>query len=148
MPLDARRLTQPIGSDGAGRALSGRPHTRVCEKNGQSGRRVFEFTAKHLLDQVRQRNQLDLDLLGYIEDRPGIPPPPRHILDLERLIRESGIRFIIKAQSVPSHAPEAMADRMSIRAIALPATVTGKDGIDSYRDLFDHILSTLAPVMK
>ena len=86
---------------------------------------------------------LGLDLVGYVEDRPGISPSPRHIHDLERLIRSDRIETIIKAHYVPSRAPEILADRTGARALTLPATVTGKDGIDTYRDLFDTIIERL-----
>ncbi len=88
---------------------------------------------------------LDLDLVGYIEDRPGIAPSPRHIQDLEKRIRSERIGILIMAHYVPSRAPGILADRTGARAVTLPATTTGKDGVETYSDLFDCILRRLLP---
>lgn len=88
---------------------------------------------------------LDLDLVGYIEDRPGIAPSPRHIQDLEKRIQGERIGIILMAHYVPSRAPEILADRTGARALTLPATATGKDGVETYSDMFDCILGQLLP---
>lgn len=86
---------------------------------------------------------LGLDLVGYVEDRPGIPPSPRHIGDLTRLISEKKIPVIVKAHYVASQAADRLAERTDAKLIVLPATVTGKPGNTTYAGLFETILNLL-----
>lgn len=86
---------------------------------------------------------LGFQVVAYVEDRPGIPPSPKHIMELQALIRNEKINIIINANFTPSQAPEKLAGMTGAKALILPATVTGIDGVNDYPDIFDNIIKKL-----
>ena len=86
---------------------------------------------------------LHLNVMGYIEDRPGIPPTPRHIMDLQQLIKSQSIKIIIKESFTPPHAPDSLAKATGAKVVVLPSTVTGEEGVKSYPDIFEQIIKRL-----
>ncbi len=87
---------------------------------------------------------LGLELVAYIEDKPGIPPSPRHVRELEQLIPAEGISFLFKAHFVPSRAPAILADRTGAKLVVLPGTVTGAEGNETYGQWIGGIIEILS----
>ena len=42
-------------------------------------------------------NRFGLDIVGYVEPKPGIPPTPRHVETIIELIRDRGIDVILSS---------------------------------------------------
>ena len=89
-----------------------------------------------------------LELAGAIEDRPGIPPSPGHLAGLIRTIRERGVRLILAEPFADQKIVELVARDSGARAVLVPASVGGVKGVDSYIDLFDHNVRTLATALR
>ena len=87
---------------------------------------------------------LHLNVMGFIEDRPGIPPTPRHIMEIEQLVKSNNIKIIIKSPFNPTQASDSLANATGAKVIALPTTVTGQDGVKSYPDIFEQIIKLLS----
>ena len=88
---------------------------------------------------------LGLEIVDYVEVKPGIPPSPRHISRLVELIERENIALLLRANFGDTRAAEKVADRAGIRLLTLPASVGGEEGIVSYEDLFEVILARIAP---
>lgn len=82
-------------------------------------------------------------IVGKIENRPGIPPAPRHVADLERRIRENGIRWIFYSDLIDPKVPEKVAKRAGCRAIRLPQSVDSRDGTEDLTSWFEAIVAVL-----
>ena len=90
----------------------------------------------------------DLQIVDQIEDRPGIPPAPRHLNDLEKRIAEEGIRWIFYSDLVYREIPEKMAGRTGCRAVALPHSVDSRKGTGDLESWFETLVSILASTRK
>jgi zinc/manganese transport system substrate-binding protein len=88
-------------------------------------------------------NWLDLMIVGLVEDRPGIPPSPRHTAQLISQMQERKIPLLINAVFYDPNIPEKVAKRGGAHFLVLPTSVEGEEGVESYFDLFDGIVSLI-----
>ena len=88
---------------------------------------------------------LGLEIVDYVEVKPGIPPSPRHIARLVELIERENITLLLRANFGNTRAAEKVAERAGIWLLTLPASVRGEEGIVSYEDLFDAIVTRIVP---
>lgn len=115
----------------------------VWERSASSlrGRKVVAFHKQweYLAD------WLGLDIVDYVEVKPGIPPSPRHISSLVALMKRENITLLLHANFGDQGAAKNIAERAGIPLLTLPASVDGEEGIVSYADLFDVILGRIVP---
>jgi len=75
---------------------------------------------------------LQLDVAGYIELRPGIPPTPKHKREIIDLLQQRNIDVIlISTWKEPTIAKE-VANIVGARLVILPGEVQATPGIDDY----------------
>ncbi len=89
-----------------------------------------------------------LEQAGSIEDRPGIPPSPGHLAGLIRTIKDQKVRVIMAEPWADQRAVELVARESGVRALALPSSVGGVRGVDSYVAFFDHNVKALADALR
>jgi zinc/manganese transport system substrate-binding protein len=89
-----------------------------------------------------------LDVVDYVEPKPGIPPSPSHTLDLIRKMKAGGIKIILVEPYFDAKTPNAIARETGARVLVLPPSVGGEKGVDDYVALFDHDLKALADAVK
>jgi zinc/manganese transport system substrate-binding protein len=85
-----------------------------------------------------------LNLIGFVEPKPGIPPTPQHTLELSAKAKSTGAKFILIE---PYHSPAdaaPIASASGAKVVTLPTSVGGAAGIVSYFDLFDTLVRTLS----
>jgi len=85
---------------------------------------------------------LELDIRGYIEPKPGIPPTPRHVEQVMRLIQDEGIQVILTAGYFDPVKPKSIAERTGASAVIVPMG-SGTGGIEGYDGLVDFWIDSL-----
>lgn len=88
-----------------------------------------------------------LDVVGYVEPRPGIPPSASHTRDLVQEMRRQNVRLIIVEPYFDRRTPNAIARDAGARVLELSPSVGGQ-GADSYISLFDANLSLLIDAVR
>jgi len=88
-----------------------------------------------------------LDAIGYLEDRPGIPPSPGHLVDLIRQMREQHVGVIFHESYYDHATSDMVAGRASAHVLNLPTSVGGANGINSYEQLIDYIIGHFLAAM-
>ena len=89
-----------------------------------------------------------LNSIGYLEDRPGIPPSPAHLVDLIRQMREARVPVVFH-ESFYDHATSDMVGaRSGAQVLNLPTSVGGTGGTETYEKLLDHIIDHFVDAMK
>jgi zinc/manganese transport system substrate-binding protein len=86
---------------------------------------------------------LGFHLDGYVEDRPGIPPSPRHLSELVDRMQADGVKLIIAAPYDDSKSCEGVGRKAGASVLILPTQVGAEDGIKTYDDLFETIVTRL-----
>jgi ABC-type Zn uptake system ZnuABC Zn-binding protein ZnuA len=56
-----------------------------------------------------------VQVVDFVEPKPGIPPTPRHIEQLAEMMRESGVRLIIQSTFFPDSSSSELAERTGAR---------------------------------
>jgi zinc/manganese transport system substrate-binding protein len=88
-------------------------------------------------------NWADFKEVGYIEPKPGIPPSPSYVAELIRRIQQMNVKLVIAESYYPQKTPALIAEKAGASFLTLPASVGGRDGINTYYDLFDVIVGDI-----
>lgn len=89
-----------------------------------------------------------LDVVGYVEPRPGIPPSPSHTVELIREMRRLQIKIILVEPYFDVKTPNAIARETGATVLVMPPSVGGVKGADSYLALFDHNVDLLTKTIE
>ncbi len=89
-----------------------------------------------------------LDVVGYVEPKPGIPPSPAHQLALSEEMKRQGIRVIIVEPYFDLKTPNAIARTTGAKVLVVPPSVGGVKGTEDYVRLFDYNVELLASALK
>ena len=91
---------------------------------------------------------LGLSIIGYVEDKPGIPPAPQQVANIVRTMQQRKVKALLVANFTNPAIPQSVAEKGGAKLVILPASVGGEKGIDSYGDLFDSIVGKLAEALR
>jgi zinc/manganese transport system substrate-binding protein len=89
-----------------------------------------------------------LNVVGYVEPRPGIPPSPSHTLDLIQEMKRDNVKIILVEPYFDLKTPNAIARETGAKVLVLAPSVGGVDKVASYIDLFDYDIKTLVAAIK
>jgi ABC-type Zn uptake system ZnuABC Zn-binding protein ZnuA len=89
-----------------------------------------------------------LDVVGYVEPKPGIPPSPSHILELVRAMQVRQARLMIVEPYFDLKLPAAIARQAGARVLVLPPSVGGVPEASDYLRLFDYNLNLLVNAIE
>jgi ABC-type Zn uptake system ZnuABC Zn-binding protein ZnuA len=84
-----------------------------------------------------------LNVVGYVEPRPGIPPGPRHTLELIQQMRRDAIKVILVEPYFDLKTPNAVARETGAQVVVLMPSVGGEKEITDYFKLFDYDIARL-----
>ncbi|HEX7599531.1 MAG TPA: metal ABC transporter substrate-binding protein [Polyangia bacterium] len=82
-------------------------------------------------------------LVGTIEEKPGIPPGPRHVTDTVDLIKRDGVRLILVDNFYDPALPKRIAQAGGARIAIVPNQVGGDKGINDYFSLMDQVINAM-----
>jgi zinc/manganese transport system substrate-binding protein len=89
-----------------------------------------------------------IDVIGYVEPKPGIPPTPQHTLDVIQAMRAQGIKLIIVEPYFDSKTPNSIASQTGGQVLVLPPSVGGVPAASDYLKLFDTNINLLVGAIK
>ncbi len=90
-----------------------------------------------------------LEVAGYVEPKPGIPPSPSHTLDLVEEMKRSGIKLIVVEPYFSLKTPQAIANQVpGAKVLVLAPSVGGVKEVTDYIQLFDYDVNLLAGSLK
>src|SRR5712672_3017652 len=84
-----------------------------------------------------------LNVVGYVEPRPGIPPSPQHTVELIQQMKRDDIKVIVVEPYFDLKTPNAVARETGGKVLVLPPSVGGEKEITDYFKLFDYDISKL-----
>ena len=92
--------------------------------------------------------EFGLDVIGYVEPKPGIPPSPAHTLDLMQEMKRQGIKIILVEPYFDVKTPSAIARDTGAEVLVLPPSVGGTKEVSDYIKLFDYDINLLVAAIK
>ena len=93
-------------------------------------------------------DRFGLDVMGYVEPRPGIPPSPSHTLDLIRDMKAQGVKLILVEPYFDAKTPNSIARETGGQVLVMTPSVGGVKEATDYIALFDYDVKLLANALK
>jgi len=84
-----------------------------------------------------------LDVVGYIEPRPGIPPTPGHTIDLIQQMKRDNVKVIMVEPYFDLKTPNNIASATGGRVLVMLPSVGGEKEVTDYFKLFDYDIALL-----
>lgn len=89
-----------------------------------------------------------LDVVDYVEPRPGIPPTPSHTLEVENTMKKQGIKLILVEPYFDLRTPNAIAAAVGGEVAQMMPSVGGNKQITNYFQLFDYDINLLVNLFQ
>jgi zinc/manganese transport system substrate-binding protein len=89
-----------------------------------------------------------LDIVGYVEPRPGIPPTPQHTLDLMNEMKRQGVKLVLVEPYFDLKTPNAIGRDTGAQVLVMPPSVGGVKDVTDYFKLFDYDINLLIDAIK
>jgi zinc/manganese transport system substrate-binding protein len=85
-----------------------------------------------------------LDVVDYVEPKPGIPPTPSHTLEVINKMKQENIKLILVEPYFDLRTPNSIAQAVGGTAIVVLPSVGGEKQVQTYFQLFDYDINLLA----
>jgi len=89
-----------------------------------------------------------LDVIGYVEPKPGIPPSPQHSLEVIDAMKQQGAKLIIVEPYFDLKTPQSIATQVGGKVLVLAPSVGGTKEATDYIQLFEYDVTQLAAAFK
>jgi zinc/manganese transport system substrate-binding protein len=89
-----------------------------------------------------------LEVVGYVEPKPGIPPSPAHQLELTQEMKRQGIKIILVEPYFDLQTPNKIARDTGAKVLVMPPSVGGVKEVQNYLQLFDYDVNLLVSAIK
>ena len=91
-----------------------------------------------------------LNVVGYVEPKPGIPPSPSHTFELTQEMKKDNVKLIIIEPYFDSKTPMAIGRDTGAQVVTLAPSVGGAKGapVNDYIQLFDYDVQQLVAAFK
>ena len=89
-----------------------------------------------------------LDVIGYVEPKPGIPPTPQHTIEVIDEMKRQGAKLIIVEPYFDLKTPQAIANQVGGKVLVLAPSVGGAKEVTDYTQLFEYDVNQLVAALK
>ena len=89
-----------------------------------------------------------LNVIGYVEPKPGIPPSPSHTMDLIQEMKRQQVKIIIIEPYFDRKTPDSIARETGAQVIVLAPSVGGVKEVTDYFKLFDYNVNLVVNAIK
>lgn len=113
---------------------------------------ALPFRGKHIITYHKNwsymTNLFGLEVLGYIEPKPGIPPSAKHVQTMIEMISDRNIKLMIVATYFEKRTAQMIEAKTGIKALYLPLHVNAVPGIDDNFKLVDYWIDQIKTNIK
>jgi ABC-type Zn uptake system ZnuABC Zn-binding protein ZnuA len=89
-----------------------------------------------------------MNIVGFMEPKPGVPPSPSHLAGLIQTIKRTGAKVIIMEPFYSRKTADFVADKTGIKVLMLPPSVGGERGLTDYVQLLKSDIAKLAAAVR
>src|SRR5216684_3138731 len=111
----------------------------IAEMKPYAGRKVVTYHRSW----PNFAEHFNLNVVGYVEPRPGIPPSPQHTVELIGLMKRDGVKVILVEPYFDLKTPNAIGRDTGAQVVVLMPSVGGEKEITDYFKLFDYDIARL-----
>jgi ABC-type Zn uptake system ZnuABC Zn-binding protein ZnuA len=85
-----------------------------------------------------------MNIVGFMEPKPGVPPSPAHLAGLIQTMRRTGAKVIIMEPFYDRKTADFVAARTGAKVLILPPSVGGIKGVGDYISVMNYDIQQLA----
>jgi zinc/manganese transport system substrate-binding protein len=89
-----------------------------------------------------------IEVAGYVEPKPGIPPSPQHTLGLIQEMKRIGIKLLLVEPYFDLRTPNSIARETGAKVLVMLPSVGGEKEVADYIQLFDYDLKLLVAAIR
>ena len=89
-----------------------------------------------------------LDVVGYVEPKPGIPPSPSHTLELMQEMKRLGVKIVLVEPYFDLKTPNSIGRETGAKVVVLAPSVGAEKEITDYLRLFDYDVNLVISAIK
>jgi zinc/manganese transport system substrate-binding protein len=89
-----------------------------------------------------------LEVIGYIEPRPGIPPTPGHTIELISLIKREKCKVVLVEPYFDLKTPQSIGRETGAQVVVYLPSVGGEKQVTTYLELFDYDIGLLTQAFR
>jgi zinc/manganese transport system substrate-binding protein len=89
-----------------------------------------------------------LNVVGYVEPKPGVPPSPSHTLQLMNLMKDQKVKAILVEPYFDLKTPKSIAERSGATLLVMYPSVGARPELDDYFKLFDRNINELVKALR
>src|SRR5213075_121438 len=93
-------------------------------------------------------DRFGLDIIGYVEPRPGIPPTPQHTLDLINEMKRQNVKLMLIEPYFDLKTPNAIGRDTGAKVLVMLPSVGGVKEASDYFKLFDYDVKLFVDAIK
>ncbi len=88
-----------------------------------------------------------LNVVDYVEPKPGIPPTPSHTLEVINTMKREGIKLVMVEPYFDLRTPNSIAQGVGGQVLVLMPSVGGVKEVNDYFQLFDYDIKMLSDAL-
>src|ERR1700674_4534085 len=88
-----------------------------------------------------------MNIVGFMEPKPGVPPSPSHLAGLIQTMRRTGAKVIVMEPFYDQKTADFVASRTGAKVLILPPSVGGVKGVGDYISVMDYDIKQLAAAL-
>ncbi len=89
-----------------------------------------------------------LDVMEYMEPKPGIPPSPSHLAKLILRMKKENVKLIMVESYFNLRAPKVVGEKTGAKVFSAPPSVGGAKGVNDYFTLFDYLVDNIVKILS
>ncbi|HTM04683.1 MAG TPA: metal ABC transporter substrate-binding protein [Vicinamibacterales bacterium] len=89
-----------------------------------------------------------LEVVGYVEPKPGIPPTPQHTLEVISAIKQQDVKVVLVEPYFDLKTPNSIGRATGAQVLVMPPSVGGVKEVTDYVALFDYDINLLVNAFK
>jgi zinc/manganese transport system substrate-binding protein len=93
-------------------------------------------------------DRFKLDVVGYVEPRPGIPPSPSHTLELIAEMKRQNVKILLVEPYFDLKTPQSIGRETGAKVLVMSPSVGGTKEATDYIALFDYDLKLLVAAIQ
>lgn len=86
--------------------------------------------------------------MAYLEPRPGVPPPPSHLAEVVRIVREEGVKALLVEGYHDPRSAETVARHAGAKVVILPGDVGGHREAATYRAYVELLVKLVSEAVR
>jgi zinc/manganese transport system substrate-binding protein len=89
-----------------------------------------------------------VEVIGYVEPRPGIPPTPSHTIELIGLMKRENCKLVLVEPYFDLKTPNSIGAATGAKVLVYLPSVGGEPQVKTYFDLFDYDIGLLTKAFQ